>query len=96
MMHVALDQLGGPIGLTVYIGALAIAGFVLPLRGLPWWYQTLMVIAAATAIAGLWLTCLADPGIITAAHEPGARAGRPRLPAWPAVRHTNTPPRATQ
>lgn len=70
MMHVALDQLGGPIGLTVYIGALAIAGFVLPLRGLPWWYQTLAGIAAALAVAGLWLTCLADPGVIPAAHEP--------------------------
>lgn len=80
-MHVSLDQLGGPIGLTVYIGALAIAGFVLPLRGLPWWYQTLTGIAAALAVAGLWLTCLADPGVIPAEHEPGAR-GQVELPAW--------------
>jgi hypothetical protein len=27
--------------------------------------------AAALAVGGLWLTCLADPGAIPAAHEPG-------------------------
>lgn len=41
------------------------------LRGLPWWYQVLMALAAALAVAGLWLTCLADPGTIPAALEPG-------------------------
>lgn len=41
------------------------------LRGLPWWYQLLMGAAAALAVGGLWLTCLADPGAIPAAHEPG-------------------------
>lgn len=31
----------------------------------------MMGTAAALAVAGLWMTCLANPGVIPAAHEPG-------------------------
>lgn len=31
----------------------------------------MMGIVAALAVAGLWMTCLANPGVIPAAHEPG-------------------------
>lgn len=57
--------------LSVYIGALAVVGFLLTCRGLPWWYQLLMGAAASLAVAGLWLTCLTDPGIIPASTDPG-------------------------
>ncbi|WIA33765.1 hypothetical protein OEZ86_006879 [Tetradesmus obliquus] len=57
----------GPIALSIVICVFLLSGFLLGVKGLPWWYQLLVAAAGLAAVAQLWLTFLTDPGALTPA-----------------------------